>query len=317
MIVIAYQGTKYSNCYYAALSVSEKLNKIRKDGDINLIAAKSSQNVIDLLLNGEAEYGLVAKVNSIAGNVAETRKALDNVSYEIVDWTQREIKHCIFSKKGTRLEDLKGVFSHPHALLQCSDFLDENNLTPIKCKDTATSALKISESDEFDEYGCISTLEAGLELDLKLHSDNLANEADNITKFIMITNVYKKEELLDPIIGVWEYKVNNNSNYKSVIPHEFSRFLVIKKIDNKYLIEGYIEGNSEIMFSSELKNLRYNYELKDFIYPDRSGRVFLYFENQDFNKMYGVFIVDNSPDMGKMDIKRVHEKHFLRLIGDK
>ncbi len=78
-----------------------------------------------------------------------------------------------------------------------------------------------------------------------------------------------------------------------------------------------MEGSERTMFKSSLVGLRYNYSLEDFISPNRSGKVYLDFEENDLNRMQGVFVVNNSNDIGKMSIKRVHKKLIEKLIGIK
>ncbi len=316
MIVIAYQGTKNSNCYKAAFELAQKLNKDTKDGEIHLVAARSSQEVIDTMHSGFADYGLVAKTNSIAGKVEETFKALEKVNYNIVDTISLPIRHSLFSIAGSNISDITEVHSHKHALLQCSDAIDSLGINAVSNPDTALSAVYVRKTNKVN-VGCLCTQEAGLRWGLTLLSEDLSNDKENQTKFLLINDVYKKEQNNDPALGCWEYVVSETDSKASVIPHQYSRFLVIDKEGDHYSVRGHMEGSERTMFKSSLVGLRYNYSLEDFISPNRSGKVYLDFEENDLNRMQGVFVVNNSNDIGKMSIKRVHKKLIEKLIGIK
>ena len=77
--------------------------------------------------SGEAEQGVAPIENSIEGSVNFT---LDLLVSESSIFIRKEIvlpiDHFLMGKRGTRLEDIEVVYSHPQALAQCREYLERN-----------------------------------------------------------------------------------------------------------------------------------------------------------------------------------------------
>ena len=85
----------------------------------------------------------------------------------------------------TRFEDIKIVYSHEQALSQCSEFLSQNGLKSHKYANTALAACYIKESNE--PYAAICSEACAQQNDLEILRHNIANAAENYTKFILIS----------------------------------------------------------------------------------------------------------------------------------
>ena len=84
-----------------------------------------------------------------------------------------------------RFEDIKIVYSHEQALSQCSEFLSQNGLKSHKYANTALAACYIKESNE--PYAAICSEACARQNDLEILRHNIANAAENYTKFILIS----------------------------------------------------------------------------------------------------------------------------------
>ena len=69
---------------------------------------------------GELEYGVLPIYNSTSGTVTQTVDLMGKYSFFITAMNQVEVTHCLAALPGTRLEDIRMVYSHPQALSQCS-----------------------------------------------------------------------------------------------------------------------------------------------------------------------------------------------------
>ena len=58
----------------------------------------------------------------------------------------QKIEHNLLGLPGTKIKDIKNIFSHAQALSQCSKFIKKNNLTEHVRADTAGSAEMISKN---------------------------------------------------------------------------------------------------------------------------------------------------------------------------
>lgn len=127
--------------------------------------------------------------NSTAGSVKQIYDLmLRHSSFKIVRSTRLKIDHNLVAKKGTKLEDIKEIFSHPQAISQCSAYLEklgkDVKITP--CENTAAAAEAVAQSDRKDvaaiaSHSCVALY--GLE---RLAAD-IQDRSNNYTRFICIS----------------------------------------------------------------------------------------------------------------------------------
>ena len=86
----------------------------------------SFESVFSAIENGFCDYGVLPLENSTAGSVKQIYDLmLRHSSFKIVRSTRLKIDHNLVAKKGTKLEDIKEIFSHPQAISQCSAYLEK------------------------------------------------------------------------------------------------------------------------------------------------------------------------------------------------
>ena len=179
---IAYQGIIGSNSHAAALDMAIKLEL----GEVNTIEAVSSMGVVNALKNGEADYGVVAVHNIIAGEVIETTKALEGFAYTVLGELSLPIHHCIFTKNaGNKIEV---VASHIQALGQCESYLRVNypEAEQQELVDTAIGAKYLREGKLPETTAVICRKNAGEIYELALVAENIEDDKENETQFILI-----------------------------------------------------------------------------------------------------------------------------------
>ena len=111
---IAIQGIQGSNHHQVA-----------KDyfGDaIELVECLSFDFLVDQLLNGTADKGVMAIENSIAGSIIPNYNLIYHKGLHVIGEHYLNIHHHLMVLKGQKIQDIKEVRSHPMALLQCKDF---------------------------------------------------------------------------------------------------------------------------------------------------------------------------------------------------
>ena len=80
----------------------------------------SFESVFSAIENGFCDYGVLPLENSTAGSVKQIYDLmLHHSSFKIVRSTRLKVDHNLVAKKGTKLEDIKEIFSHPQAISQC------------------------------------------------------------------------------------------------------------------------------------------------------------------------------------------------------
>ena len=146
------------------------------------------KDAMEAIKNNEADFAVLPIENSTAGIVSENYDLLVEYDNYIVGDQVIQIHHALLGTEDASLEDITTVYSHPQALMQCSDFLYEHsNWEKISLKNTAVSAKKIMEDADKTHAAIASTLTAEL-YGLKVLDANISNTQNNATRFIIVTN---------------------------------------------------------------------------------------------------------------------------------
>lgn len=169
----------------------------------------SFESVFSAIENGFCDYGVLPLENSTAGSVKQIYDLmLRHSSFKIVRSTRLKVDHNLVAKKGTKLEDIKEIFSHPQAISQCTAFLEKlgKDVKVTPCENTAAAAAAVAQSDRTDvaaisSHRCIELY--GLE---RLAAD-IQDRSNNYTRFICIS---KKLEI---------YPGADKTSLMVVLPH--------------------------------------------------------------------------------------------------
>ena len=153
----------------------------------NIMYFNSFQGVFQAVEKGFCKYGILPIENSTAGSVNEVYDLMKKHNFSIVRSIKLRIDHNLLAKKGTKLSDIKEIFSHQQAIDQCSEFL--KGLKDVKitvCENTAAAAKYVAESDRTDIAAISSKNCAGL-YSLSVLSNTVQNNDNNYTRFICIS----------------------------------------------------------------------------------------------------------------------------------
>ena len=153
---------------------------------------KTFEDVFAAVENGDVEYGVLPIENSSYGSVVSIYNLMQHYNFYIVKSLRLRINHKLLAKPGTRMSQVKEIFSHEQAIGQCSKFLSSlEGVKVTKVANTAMAARMVAESDR-DDVAAIASQECidlyGLEV-LKKHIQVTDN---NYTRFICIS---KKMEI--------------------------------------------------------------------------------------------------------------------------
>jgi prephenate dehydratase len=156
--------------------------------DAEHVAFRTVPDVLDAVENGEVELGVVPIENSIEGMVNFTQDALA-FDHELL--IQREIvidiEHCLLGRPGTRLTDVREVFSIPVATAQCHRFLRER-LPEVEIRaaySTADAAREVSERDD-QRAAALGPRVAAEVYGLEVIAADIADHDDNQTRFVVV-----------------------------------------------------------------------------------------------------------------------------------
>lgn len=116
-LVVAFQGERGA--------FSELAARRTFDEDAKVLPCHSFAKVFDAVSSGKAQYGVVPVENTLGGTINDTLDLLAmHPEITVVGEQQVRVVHNLIGLPGTKLEDIKQVYSHPQALAQCKEFLE-------------------------------------------------------------------------------------------------------------------------------------------------------------------------------------------------
>jgi prephenate dehydratase len=177
--------------------------------DMKTLPCPAFEDVFAAVHDGEARLAMIPVENSVAGRVADIHHLLPGSGLHIIGEHFQRVNHQLLALKGTRIEDLKTVHSHVHALSQCRKFIREQGLKAVVHADTAGAAKELSEERNPTIGAIASTLAAEI-YDLEILRDNIEDEEHNTTRFlIMATDPIDPRQDDGLIVTSFVFRVRN------------------------------------------------------------------------------------------------------------
>lgn len=152
----------------------------------NLIATPTFEDIFELVENGKANFGVIPFENSNTGDVSGVLDLCFAHECYITQMYDLPVVQNILAIKGATLADIKTVISHPQALGQSKRFLESLGVEQTAFDNTATAAKYVAEKSD-KTLAAIASLEAGALYGLVPLAKDIATEATNTTRFIIIS----------------------------------------------------------------------------------------------------------------------------------
>ena len=181
---IAIQGIRGSNHHQVAQEYY--------GDDIELVECLSFHSLVDRVLDGSADKGVMAIENSIAGSIIPNYALVYDNGLHIIGEHYLNIHHNLMALKGQRIEDIYEVRSHPMALLQCREFLKTKpHIKMVEDVDTAETAKQIQEHS-LKGIAAIAPKGAAELYGLEIIAPEIQTIKNNATRFIIIKTKNKE-----------------------------------------------------------------------------------------------------------------------------
>jgi len=175
---IAIQGAEGSNHH-----------KVARDFYGTSIALKECMSfdaLVDSLLDASANVGVMALENTIAGSIIPNYALIDSNNLHIIGEEYLNIHHHFMCLKGQKIENIKEVWSHPMALLQCKEFFKKYpHIKLVEDVDTADVAKRIF-NENLVGIGAIAPKIASEIFDLEIIEDEIQTIKENATRFVIV-----------------------------------------------------------------------------------------------------------------------------------
>lgn len=181
---IAIQGIKGSNHHQVAREYFE--------GGVDLVECLSFHGLVDRLLDGSADKGVMAIENSIAGSIIPNYALVYDNGLHIIGEHYLNIHHHLMALKGQQIKDIKEVRTHPMALLQCREFLKtQPHIKMVEDVDTAETAKQIMEH-RLKGIAAIAPPVAAELYGLEIIAREIQTIKNNATRFIIVKTKNKE-----------------------------------------------------------------------------------------------------------------------------
>ena len=154
----------------------------------NSFYVRTFRDAMEAIEEGAADYAVLPIENSTAGAVDEMYDLLVEFENYIVGETIIPITHTLSGLPGTDPKEIRRVYSKGVALMQASRFLDEHSeWQQISVANTAIAAKKIVEEQDRSQAAVCSAYAAKVH-GLEVLKDNINDDPNNSTRFIVVTN---------------------------------------------------------------------------------------------------------------------------------
>ena len=175
MSKIYFQGTFGAYSHLAALSIDSNAEVVpcKTFDDCFVQASKDTNSKI-----------IIPESNRITGNIGIEYLIFEYRLNIYAEYFQK-IEHNLLGLPGTKVSEIKDVYSHAQALSQCSKFIKLNKLTEHVRADTAGSAEMVSKSKDKTKAAIASSLSAKT-YNLEIIKNNIENEKGNLTRFLVM-----------------------------------------------------------------------------------------------------------------------------------
>ena len=156
---------------------------------------KTWEDAMESVERGMADYAVIPIENSSEWAVSPNYDILIRHDNVIVAEVCLPVNHMLLGLPGASLEDIRSVYSHPQALMQCGEYLNaRSQWRQFSVENTAVAARKIIE-DQDKSQAAVASQAAGMLYGLEALAAGINHNKENTTRFIILTKdrVYQKD----------------------------------------------------------------------------------------------------------------------------
>lgn len=175
---IVYQGVEGAYSHEAAMKYFGQ--------EADLFHVNTWEEAVKAVEGGTADYAVLPIENSSAGAVSDNYDLLIKYHNYIVAEVMLPVSHALLGVPGSSVEQIRTVFSHPQALMQCSEYLNSHGeWKQISVENTAVAAKKILEEGDVTQ-AAVASEGAGKRYGLTALETEINYNRDNVTRFIVV-----------------------------------------------------------------------------------------------------------------------------------
>ena len=175
---VAVQGLAGAYSHQAAL-------RLYPDGQVSFMPRWS--DVLDAVQAGVCDYGVLPIENSSAGSVAEVYDLLRAYQFYIVKAWPLTVRHALLGVRGAKIQNIRRVYSHPHAFPQCAPFFREHHkMEQVPYTNTAMAAAHVARTGD-ETCAALCSRECAALYGLDVLAENVQQTQQNCTRFVSVS----------------------------------------------------------------------------------------------------------------------------------
>ncbi|MEP5338455.1 MAG: prephenate dehydratase [Algibacter sp.] len=156
------------------------------DKPVAVIECLTFDRTVDSLITKECDAAIMALENSIAGSIIPNYALIDKHNLHVVGEHYLDIQHNLMTLPNQSIEDIKEVYSHPMALLQCKEFFRKHqHIKLVEDQDTAEVAERIQKNN-LKGVGAIASVMAAEIFELEILGHSIQTIKHNETRFAIV-----------------------------------------------------------------------------------------------------------------------------------
>ena len=181
---ILFQGSLGAYSHLAALEVYP---------DAEIIPCKTFDECFSKANKDDKIRIIIPESNRITGNIG-VEYLIFKYRLNIYAEHFHPVEHHLLGMTGSKIKDIKYVYSHAQALSQSTEFIRKNNFVENVRADTAGSAKYVSEKKNKNKAAIASKLSAKI-YNLDILKSNIEDEKGNVTRFLIMGKPVLQPEL--------------------------------------------------------------------------------------------------------------------------
>ena len=155
--------------------------------DSKSIPCKTFEEMFESVRDKKANIAIVPIENSRSGRVGDTQRLIPESQLKIVGEYFLEVNHCLMGVPGSKLKDIKRIYSHEQGIAQCRKKIINNKKEMVIVADTAGAAKMISETNSKEDAAIASNLAAKI-YNLDILESSFQDFENNVTRFLIMSN---------------------------------------------------------------------------------------------------------------------------------
>jgi prephenate dehydratase len=176
--------------------------------EVVTLPRKSFDDMFEAVVSGAADCALAPIENTLAGSVIRNYDLLLEFDLTIVGEVVLRVVHNLIALRGSRIDQIRRVYSHPVALAQCERFFNAHPaFEVVPAYDTAGAVKMIVEAGRTDE-AAIAGRSAAEVYGAEILAEGIESNAQNFTRFFLLVRPDRVESVVPATTGSAERKTS-------------------------------------------------------------------------------------------------------------